>query len=268
MSAAADGVSDSFSAGLDVANQKVHDAQDLAASSLAAAQDTVASGVGTAKQKAAALGSSLNQLKDTAANLAGSASDGAGSLKQRAVDALGATSDAMSAGVARTGSVVRDRASDAAEFGSQAAEFGVRHRAALKLRDQAVETSHKVSSGMSDVIRRNPLLFGGLGLTVGMLIASALPKSDIEKDLMGGASADVRKRANALASKQFENVKGIASEAIADIADHASQRRPYAGRPERRDRGSWSPCSKGRRERQRGSVRPSGQCRRPGIPER
>ena len=76
---------------------------------------------------------------------------------------------------------------------------------------------------MSDVIRRNPLLFGGLGLTVGMLIASALPKSDIEKDLMGGASADVRKRANALASKQFENVKGIASEAIADIADHASR---------------------------------------------
>ena len=76
---------------------------------------------------------------------------------------------------------------------------------------------------MSDVIQRNPLLFGGLGLTVGMLIASALPKSDIEKDLMGGASADVRKRANALASKQFENVKGIASEAIADIADHASR---------------------------------------------
>jgi uncharacterized phage infection (PIP) family protein YhgE len=221
VSAAADGVSDSFSAGLDVANQRIHDAQDLAASSLAAAQDTVASGVGTAKQKAAALGSSLNQLKDTAANLAGSASDGAGSLKQRAVDALGATSDAMSAGVARTGSVVRDRASDAAEFGSQAAEFGVNTGA--RLRDQAVETSHKVTSGMSDVIRRNPLLFGGLGLTVGMLIASALPKSDIEKDLMGGASADVRKRANALASKQFENVKGIASEAIADIADHASR---------------------------------------------
>ncbi len=232
VSAAADGVSDSFSAGLDAANRKVHDAQDLAASSLAAAQDTVASGVGTAKQKAAALGSTLNQLKDSAANLAGSAADGAGSLKQRAADALGATSDAMSAGVARTGSVVRDRAGDAAEFGSQAAEFGVNTGArlrdqavetSLKLRDQAVETSHKVSSGISDVIQRNPLLFGGLGLTVGMLIASALPKSDIEKDLMGGASADVRKRANALASKQFDNVKGVASEAIADIADHASR---------------------------------------------
>jgi hypothetical protein len=76
---------------------------------------------------------------------------------------------------------------------------------------------------MSDVIQRNPLLIGGLGLTVGMLIASALPKSDIEEDIMGGASAEVRKRANELASQQFDTVKALASEAITDLADHASQ---------------------------------------------
>jgi hypothetical protein len=181
---------------------------------LAAARDTLASGAERATQQAAAFGSSLSELKESAANLAGSASDGAADLKQRAVGALGATSDAMSASAARTGSIVRDRASDAAEFGTNAG---------LKLRDQAVETSHKVSSGMSDIIQRNPLLFGGLGLTVGMLIASALPKSEIEKNVMGEASADVQKRANALASKQFDNVKGLASEAIADIADHVSQ---------------------------------------------
>jgi hypothetical protein len=225
VSAAAEGVSDSFSAGVDVANRKVHDAQDLAASSLAAAQDTIASGVGSATQKAAAFSSSLNQLKDGAASLAGSASDGASGLKQRAVDALGVTSDALGASVAKTRSIVRDRAGDAAEFGTNTGlklrDQGV--ETSLKLRDQAVETSHKVSSGMSDVIQRNPLLFGGLGLTVGMLIASALPKSDIEKDIMGGASADIRKRANGLASKPFETVKGLASEAIADIADRASQ---------------------------------------------
>jgi hypothetical protein len=203
---------------------------------LTVAKDTIASGVGSATQKAAALGSAL---KDSSASLAGSAADRAAGLKQRAADALGATSDALGAGVARTGSIVRDRAGDAAEFGSNAAEFGtnaglrLRDQAvetSLKLRDQAVETSQKVASGMSDVIQRNPLLFGGLGLTVGMLIASALPKSDIEKDIMGGASADVRKRANELASTHFDTVRGLASEAIADIADHASH-----GRPERCD---------------------------------
>jgi hypothetical protein len=233
VSAAAEGVSDSFSAGVDVGNRKVHDAQDFAARSLAAAQDTIASGVGSATQKVAAFGSAL---KDSSASLAGSASDSAAGLKQRAADALGATSEALGAGAARTGSMVRDRAGDAVELGSNAAEFGTNTglklrdqavEASLKFRDQAVETSHetshKVSSGMSDVIQRNPLLFGGFGLTVGMVIASALPKSDIEKDIVGDASADVRKRANELASKQFDAVKGLASEAIADVAYHASQ---------------------------------------------
>jgi uncharacterized phage infection (PIP) family protein YhgE len=214
VAAAAEGASDSFGAGVDVANRKVHDTQDLAASSLAAARGTIASGVGNMTQQATAVGSSLSKLKDGAANLAGSASDGVTGLKERAADALGATSDARGASVARTGSIVRDRAGDAAEFGTNTG---------LKLRDQAFDTSHRVSSGLSDVIQRNPLLFGGLGLTVGMLIASALPKLDIEKDIMGGASADIRNRANELASKQFDNVKGLASEAIAGIADHASQ---------------------------------------------
>ena len=40
VAAAAEGVSDSFGAGLDVANRKVHDVQDMATSSLAAAGDT------------------------------------------------------------------------------------------------------------------------------------------------------------------------------------------------------------------------------------
>jgi hypothetical protein len=225
MSAAAEGVSDSFEGSIDAANRKVHDTQELAASGLATARDTISSGVGSAAQKAAALGSSLSQIKDGAANLAGSASDGVAGLKQRAVDALGAMSDPMGAGAATTGSIVRDRAGDAADFGTNAG-LKLRDQAvetSLKLRDQAVETSHKVSSGMSDVIQRNPLLFGGLGLTVGMLIASALPKSDIEKDLMGSASADVRKRAIEVASTQFDSVKGLASDAMADFADQSGR---------------------------------------------
>jgi hypothetical protein len=207
--AAVEGASASFGATLDAANQKVHDAQDMASSSLATARETISSGLGTANQQAAALGGSLNQLKDGAANLASSAADGVSGLKQRAVDAFGATSEAMGAGVARTGSMVRDGAGSAAEFGTNTG---------LRLRDHAVESSHKVSSGVSEIIQRSPLLVGGVGLTIGMLIASALPKSDIEKDIMGSASADVRKRANEFASRQLDTVKGLASEAIADLA--------------------------------------------------
>jgi hypothetical protein len=50
-----------------------------------------------------------------------------------------------------------------------------------------------------------------------------LPKSDIEKDLMGSASADVRKRAIEVASTQFDSVKGLASDAMADFADQSGR---------------------------------------------
>ena len=212
--AVAEGVSDSFAATAEAANQKAHDAQDMASSSLAAVRDTIASGVEGVTQQAAAFGTALNQLKDGAADRAGSTADGVADLKQRAVDALGATSDTIGAGVARTGSIVRDNAGSAAEFGANAG---------LRLRDHAVEGSQKVSLGMSDLIQKNPLLIGGLGLTVGMLIASALPKSDIEKDIMGSASADAQKRANEFASRQFDTVKDLASDAIATVVEHAGK---------------------------------------------
>ena len=223
VAAAAEGLSDSFGAGVEVVNRKVHDTQDIVASGMAAARDTIASGVEGARQQAGALPSSLNPLKDGVAdlatsasdradNIAGSASDGVAGLKQRAVEAFAATSDAMSAGVARTGSLVRDGASNAAEFGTNTG---------LKLRDQVVDASNKVSAGIGEVIQRNPLLVGGLGLTIGMLIASALPKSDVERNIMGSASADAQKRAGAFASQQFGTVKDLASGALADIADRA-----------------------------------------------
>jgi hypothetical protein len=211
VAAAADGVSGSVGATVEAANQKVHDAQDMASSSLATARETISSALGGATQQAAALGGSL---KDGAANLAGSASDGVADLRQRAAGAIGATSDTVGAGVAKTSSLFRDTASSAAEFGANTG---------LKLRDQGVETSQKVSFGVSEIIQRNPLLVGGLGLTVGMLIASALPKSDIEKDILGSVSADVQKRANEFASRQFDTVKDLASDAIADVAEHAGQ---------------------------------------------
>jgi ElaB/YqjD/DUF883 family membrane-anchored ribosome-binding protein len=212
--AAAEGVSESFGATVEGATQKLHDAQDMASSGLATARETISSGLGSATQQAAAFAGSLDQLKDGAANLADLASGGAAGLKQRAVDTLGAASDAVGGGVASAGSIVRERAGSAVEFGANTG---------LGLRDQAVEGSQKISSGMTDLIQKNPLLVGGLGLTIGMLIASALPKSDIEQDIMGSVSAEAHKRVKEMASQQFDTVKDLASDAIAGIAEHAGK---------------------------------------------
>jgi ElaB/YqjD/DUF883 family membrane-anchored ribosome-binding protein len=210
LAAATDGVSDSFGATMEAAAAKVHDAQDMATNTVTTTRDTIASGFASVTQQAAAVGASAEQLKDGAANLVSSASDGVGDLGQRTVDAIAATSDAVRGGVAR----LRDTASSAAQIGTDAT---------LGLRDRAVDTSQKASAGISEVIQQNPLLVGGLGLAVGMLIASALPRSDLEKSIMGSASADLQKRANELAATEFAAVKGLASGAIADLADRAGQ---------------------------------------------
>ena len=63
VAAAAEGVSDGFGAGVEAANQKVHDIRDMASSSLAAARDTIASGLDGVTRRAAAVGASLNQLR-------------------------------------------------------------------------------------------------------------------------------------------------------------------------------------------------------------
>jgi hypothetical protein len=79
------------------------------------------------------------------------------------------------------------------------------------MRDRAVETSQKATSIINETLQQNPLLVGGLGLAIGMLIASALPQSDVEKGVLNDAGAQARKQANDLASKGFDAAKGIAA---------------------------------------------------------
>ena len=212
--AAGESVSASLGAATNAATKKAHDTRDLTSSTLASMQDTLASGVAGAKHHAASVGASLDQLQDAASGVVSFASDGLADLKHRTVDAVGAAANSLAAGVTEASSNFRDGASSAGESGTETV---------LALRDRALETSQKVSSGVSAIIQENPLLVGGLGLAVGMLIASALPRSGLENNIMGGASADVQRRANEFASKEFDAVKGLASNAIADLADHASQ---------------------------------------------
>jgi Uncharacterized protein conserved in bacteria (DUF2252) len=74
-----------------------------------------------------------------------------------------------------------------------AADFGV--DSALQIRSGAIQASQRAGKVIGEIIEQNPMLVGGIGLAVGALIASALPRSEVEKGLMGEASADVQKRA-------------------------------------------------------------------------
>ena len=74
---------------------------------------------------------------------------------------------------------------------------------------------------MRETIEQNPLLVAGAGLILGGLIASALPKLEVEENLLGDASKEVRKRAREAAAEGFEAAKGAADEIVTSVARKA-----------------------------------------------
>ena len=64
------------------------------------------------------------------------------------------------------------------------------------------------------LIHDQPLLCAALGLAVGAAIAAALPSTDSEDDLMGGASDALKDKMGEVASEQLESAKAAAGKAV------------------------------------------------------
>ena len=150
------------------------------------------------KDQATSVGDAINtrvsNMKDGASELAGSAMD---SSRDMAADAAAAT---------------RSAASSATNAGLEMAR---------DVRDKASEYSNRAGKTLVDTIQQNPLLVAGVGLLVGGLIASALPRSELEEDLVGDAAAAARRRASEAASKGFDAAKGAAGEILENVARQA-----------------------------------------------
>jgi hypothetical protein len=66
---------------------------------------------------------------------------------------------------------------------------------------------------------------GGVGLLLGGLIASALPRSDIEDDLVGDASTSVKRRAQTAASQGFDATR----DAVGEVYDETTRQSEAEG---------------------------------------
>jgi hypothetical protein len=66
-------------------------------------------------------------------------------------------------------------------------------------------------SNIVDLMDRQPLVLGAIGLSVGAAMAAALPSTAVETDLLGQASADLQARTRVVA--------GDVTERAADLAD-------------------------------------------------
>jgi hypothetical protein len=97
--------------------------------------------------------------------------------------------------------------------------------AARAVRDRASDLTERAGKTIFQTIERNPLLVAGAGLLVGALIASALPRSEIEDGLVGDASTAVKRRAQNAASQGYDAAKS----AVGEVYDEATRQAELEG---------------------------------------
>jgi hypothetical protein len=139
------------------------------------------------------------------------------SLSERVSDAGAAVGDTVrgiGSNATAAASGMGDRTSDAIDAGRQyVSETGAR----------LAQTGANAGRKFLESVDQNPLIAAGFAMVIGGLIASSLPKLDIEDDLMGEASDDVRRGANEAASETFDTAKGAATEIISQVSKTAEE---------------------------------------------
>jgi hypothetical protein len=211
----------------DEVSRRGHDLSDQVGASVATVRDAATDAVGRAGEmissgadrflaSAGSAGAELNAgadtVRDSTASLADSVSAKGRDLKGSVVDLAGATTER-----------IRGIASDTSST-AQSALASTRDTAletAKDLRNRASTASDRAGKTVFETIEQNPLLVAGVGLLLGGLIASALPRSDLEDNLVGEASEAAKNRARDAASRGFDAAKGAAGEILENVARQA-----------------------------------------------
>jgi len=94
-------------------------------------------------------------------------------------------------------------------------------QAARSIRENASEMADRTGTTLLQTIERNPLLVAGVGLFVGGLIASALPRTDIEDEVVGSTVNAVKRQAQTAAAAGLETAKQAVSGAYDEVTRQA-----------------------------------------------
>jgi hypothetical protein len=231
--------------GADV-SEAANAARDYAADRYQAVSGAVASGAADLKDKAADLQA---KASEKAGEIGGSISSSIDGLRQQAIagDQLsgeaqelavrgGAASAEFRDSAQQAVSSFRDSAADTAarwrDSVASTAEAGLETAAQLRNRarerasdlgHRAAEIGDRTGKTIVQTVSEHPFLVAGLGLVVGGLIASALPRTRIEDRLVGSTARDLKDRARDMATGGLEGVKEAATGAYQEVARSAEE---------------------------------------------
>jgi hypothetical protein len=160
--------------------------------------------------------------------------DSYGSMRNRASRMQDEASRGINETVRNAGTAASDALSGAAETISERFDEGI--AGAREMFDRVgealprKETLRQAQSSLSDLLERQPLVLGAVGLAIGATVAGALAKSSVEDGWVGELSdslkADLNARAGAVSQSVREasdTLQAELADAGADIADRVQQ---------------------------------------------
>jgi hypothetical protein len=206
----------------DQLSRSASDAKNYASDALNRAQDTLADGTERFRRSAAAVTgitregvvSNVDGLQDSVNAAGASLSDRIGDIKDRAGRLANSAADRVQEAASAAADTLGQVATDTSQAGQ-----GLLTTAQTRVSEAGERTSQTIR----ETIEQNPLLVAGVGLFVGGLIASVLPKLDAEDHILGDASSAVKKGAHEAASRGFESAKSAAGEILTNVARQAEK---------------------------------------------
>ena len=203
------------------ASQAVSEISDRAADAVSRTREAIAgsadrlqrAGADATEAARSRLDEGIQAAQHTASDAGDAVASRARDLKETLSDAANSSAASASETASRVAEAVRDTQARAAEAGREFLGTA---------RDRLSETGEKTARTLRDQAENNPMLVAGVGLLIGGLIASLLPKSETEENLLGQTSGAIKRRASQAAAAGFESAKGATGEILSNVAQQAS----------------------------------------------
>lgn len=155
-------------------------------------------------------GSRLASVREGVSDTAASVRDSVAGVAAQAGEALSSAKEGIAGAAQRAGQAV-SHAVGSVTGSARGAAQGLSGRSS-HLADRGYYRAQGLGDTMSDFLRAQPLVAGGIGLLIGAALGAVLPGSEAEDRLMGETRDQVAERARRLAEQGYEQAKQVANE--------------------------------------------------------
>lgn len=149
-----------------------------------------------------AAGRVAQDVGHAAGDLADRTADVARQAAQRAAEAAGDVAAGLSSTALRTGTALADAGAGTS-------------RAARRTATSAWHEAEDLGRSVREMLEDQPLAIAALGLAAGAGLAFALPRTDVERNLMGEQSEALREEARSLAARRLDDAREGGEAALA-----------------------------------------------------